>query len=147
MIKIIVVRKRTPELISKLIYVWELSVKATHLFLSEIKINEIKKNMPQTLSTIENLVIAISGNGLIIGFMGIENKKLEMIFIIPEKIGQGIGKQLIKYAIQEFFIHEVSVNEQNKNAIGFYKRMGFKIYKRTDYDKQGRAYPLLYMKL
>ena len=29
----------------------------------------------------------------------------------------------------------------------FYERMGFRVYKRTDYDEQGNPYPLLYMSL
>lgn len=31
-------------------------------------------------------------------------------------------------------------------AVGFYEHMGFKTYKRTDTDEEGRPYPLLYMR-
>ena len=37
--------------------------------------------------------------------------------------------------------------EQNPNAIGFYKHMGFKIYKKTELDEQENPYPILYMRL
>lgn len=46
--------------------------------------------------------------------------------------------------IQE--VQEVTVNEQNPQAVGFYEYMGFKTYKRTDHDEEGNPYPLLYMK-
>lgn len=39
------------------------------------------------------------------------------------------------------------MNEQNPQAVGFYKHMGFEEYKRTDFDEEGNPYPLLYMKL
>ena len=42
---------------------------------------------------------------------------------------------------------EVTVNEQNRQAVGFYEYMGFETYKRTDFDEEGNSYPLLYMKL
>ena len=38
-------------------------------------------------------------------------------------------------------------NEQNPQVKGFYERMGFRVFKRTDCDEQGNPYPLLYMKL
>ena len=40
----------------------------------------------------------------------------------------------------------MTVNEQNPQAVGFYEHMGFAAYKRTDLDKHGNPYPLLYMK-
>lgn len=51
------------------------------------------------------------------------------------------------YGIKAYKINELTVNEQNTQAVGFYKRMGFKTYKRTSFDEQGNPYPLLYMKL
>ena len=39
------------------------------------------------------------------------------------------------------------MNEQNPQAVGFYKHMGFQTYRRTDRDKEGGPYPLLYMRL
>ena len=79
--------------------------------------------------------------------MGIENNRLEMLFVSPEERNKGIGKQLIQYGIQNYKISEVTVNEQNPQTTGFYKHLGFEIYKRTNYDEQGNPYPLLYMKL
>ena len=41
---------------------------------------------------------------------------------------------------------EVTVNEQNPQADGFYEHLGFQTYKRTECDEEGNPYPLLYMK-
>lgn len=83
----------------------------------------------------------------IIAFMGIENQRLEMLFILPTYQGKGTGKQLIQYGFDFYQVSEVTVNEQNLQAVGFYEHLGFHCYKRTDEDKQGQPYPLLYMKL
>ena len=44
--KIVEVQERTPDLISRLLAVWEGSVRATHLFLSDGEIKSIKEYVP-----------------------------------------------------------------------------------------------------
>ena len=145
--KLITAYERPTELITQLVHVWEQSVKATHLFLSEPEIEEIKKYVPQALQAISYLVIAANEDGTPVGFMGVENGKLEMLFLSPKERGKGLGKQFIRYGVETLSIQEVTVNEQNPLAIGFYEHMGFQVYKRTDVDEQGMPYPLLYMRL
>ena len=145
--KIVEINEKTPELIEQLTNVWEQSVNATHLFLSVSEIDEIKKDVPQALLEIPHLLIAADQDESPVGFMGIDNGKLEMLFISPEKRGKGIGKKFIQYGVETLSVSETTVNEQNPKAIGFYENMGFRVYKRTDFDEQGRPYPLLYMKL
>ena len=140
------IHERTSEVISQLTNVWEQSVKETHLFLSESEIAEIKTCIPMALQEIPHLIVAENEDGFPVGFIGIENRTIEMLFISPEYRGKGIGKEFIQYGIERFSINEVTVNEQNPQAIGFYEHMGFMVYKRTDLDEQGRPYPLLYMK-
>ncbi len=82
-----------------------------------------------------------------IAFMGIEDRKLEMLFIKNSERGKGIGKQLLNYGIEKYNVNELAVNEQNPNAKVFYEYMGFKTYKRTELDEQGNPYPILYMRL
>ena len=40
----------------------------------------------------------------------------------------------------------LKIKEYVPQAVGFYEHMGFAAYKRTDLDKHGNPYPLLYMK-
>ena len=145
--KIIEVKDRTILLIEQLLNVWESSVKATHLFLSESEIENIKKYVPQALKEIPFLIIAENENQIPIGFMGIVEQHLEMLFISPEERGKGLGKELLKYGIKKYSINDLAVNEQNPLAKGFYEHMGFEVYKRTACDEQGNPYPLLYMRL
>lgn len=144
--KIIEVKDKTTTLIEQLLKVWESSVKATHLFLSNDEISHIKQYVPQAINCVPILVIAESEDRNPLGFMGISDKTLEMLFISNENRGQGIGKQLLQYGIDNYLSNELTVNEQNPLAKGFYEHMGFEIYKRTELDEQGNPYPLLYMK-
>ena len=144
--KIIEVKNRTPDLINQLLEVWEGSVRATHLFLSDDEIKSIKEYVPQALNGIAHLMIAEDESGRAVAFMGIEDGSLEMLFIAPEGRGKGLGKCLIQYGIENYAVERLAVNEQNPQARGFYEHMGFQVYKRTDLDEQGNPYPLLYMR-
>ena len=134
------------ELTGQLREVWEVSVKATHLFLSDGEIERIKAYVPQALHAVEHLVIAAGETGWPAAFMGAEAGSLEMLFLAPEARGKGLGKRLLQYGIEHFAVERVTVNEQNPQARGFYEHMGFHVYKRTELDEQGNPYPLLYMR-
>lgn len=133
--KIIEVKDRTTTLINQLVEVWEDSVKATHLFLSDEEIKNIKKYVPQAISGVENLIIIENESHQPIAFMGTEDKKLEMLFIKNNERGKGLGKKLLNYGIENYNVNELAVNEQNPNSKGSYEYMGFKTYKRTKLDE------------
>ncbi len=144
-VKLVTVADRTPLLIEQLLNVWEGSVKATHHFLSEKEIETIKNYVPQALHEIPHLIVAEDETKAPVGFMGIADQHLEMLFIAPEVRGKGLGKQLLNYGIEAYSVRSLAVNEQNPLAKGFYEHMGFQVYKRTEIDEQGNPYPLLYM--
>ena len=140
------IKVKTPWLLKCLLNIWGASVRTTHLFLSGTEIKQIKKYVPQALREVEHLLIATSDTKSPIAFMGVTDKHWEMLFVTPKIRGIGIGRQLLLHGIEHYDIQEVTVNEQNPQAIGFYEHMGFKTFKRTDFDKGGNPYPLLYMK-
>ena len=127
-----------------LLNIWEQSVRATHLFLSDAEVNRIKAYVPQAFAAAEHLIVAEAEKP--IAFAGTRSGRLEMLFVAPEERGKGTGKQLLQYCVRNFGVYEVTVNEQNPQAVGFYEHMGFEAYRRTDWDEEGNPYPLLYMK-
>ena len=144
--QIIECEKREGALLAALVDVWERSVRATHAFLSEEEILAIREFVPQALSGVEKLVVALEG-GVPLGFMGAQAGRLEMLFLAPEARGRGLGGQLLEEAIARYGVEELTVNEQNPQAVGFYEHLEFRTYKRTELDEEGQPYPLLYMKL
>ena len=135
-----------PQLIHQFTAIWEDSVRATHLFLSEAEIQKIKAYVPHALTGVSHLLVAEKMPGQPVAFMGIEGPRLEMLFLSPAERGAGLGRQLLEYGIRHYHLQELTVNEQNPQAVGFYQHMGFETYRRTDCDEQGGPYPLLYMK-
>ncbi|GAA2982303.1 GNAT family N-acetyltransferase [Lentilactobacillus parakefiri] len=134
--------KINPELIAKLLVVWEDSVRATHLFLTDEAIQNIKKDVPEAIAGVQHLIVMVNEAGDPIGFMGINQQILEMLFISDQYRGKGFGKQLVEYGMKTYSVNQLGVNEQNPLARGFYEHMGFVVYQRYE---QGNHYPILYM--
>lgn len=145
--RIVEIEKRTSILIKQLLKIWESSVRETHLFLSDNEIKRIVDYVPLALNNINHLVIVEDDNYQPVAFMGIEKERLEMLFVAPHEMKKGLGKSLIQFGIKNYQLKELTVNEQNPQAKGFYEHLGFHVYKRTETDEQGNPYPLLYMKL
>ena len=141
---IIELKERSQSVLDGLLEIWEGSVRATHLFLSDEEILKIKEYVPQALIAVDKLFIA-EENEIPVAFMGIEDGSLEMLFIASEEMGKGIGRLLLQHGIDYYGVNRLTVNEQNPQARGFYEHMGFHVYKRSELDGQGDPYPLLYM--
>ncbi|MEM6685233.1 MAG: GNAT family N-acetyltransferase [Bacteroidota bacterium] len=127
--------------------VWEASVRATHDFLKETDIQYFK---PLILNTYLDAVIlrcVRNTQNNIIGFLGVAEANLEMLFIHPDYSGKGIGKSLLTYAIEHMQVTKVDVNEQNEQALGFYQHFGFQVISRSELDASGKPYPILHLEL
>lgn len=145
---VIEVEERTEQLVRRLMEVWRESVEETHLFLSDAQIDRIAPFVPVALRTVSTLVIAVGDkHSCPCAFMGIENGKLEMLFVSPAERGKGVGKRLLLYGIEKFSVRELCVNEQNPHAVAFYSHLGFVVVGRSDTDEQGNPYPILHMVL
>lgn len=130
---------------SKLIEVWEASLRATHDFLPDEEIEPLKKLLLDKYFDAVVLKCFKNKHDEIIGFCGVADKKIEMLFVMPSAQGQGVGSALCKYAVEHQDAIRVDVNEQNIRAIDFYTKMGFSVFARSEFDEQGRPYPLLHM--
>lgn len=139
------VEQRNESCITSLIAVWEASVLATHDFLTPAAVMKIKQYIPEALLQVEHLVVANDNQGQIVGFAGITDDLLEMLFLAPEVRGKGLGRVVLTHAIHQYGVQKVTVNEQNPQAKTFYEHMGFQVYRRSSCDEQGNPYPILYM--
>lgn len=145
--KIVEVKQRNQNTIDELVILWEASVRATHTFLTESEVLRIKEYVPEALADIKDLFIYQDEKDKVLGFMGVQDGCLEMLFISPKARSMGIGRQLLEYGVANCGVNTLTVNEQNPQAVGFYEYMGFRVYKRSEMDEQGGPYPLLYMRL
>ena len=137
---------RNETVINKLTIIWQKSVEATHLFLSPQDIKDILPQVVIGLKQIPILLVSFTDDDEPIGFAGIAEQKLEMLFISPDYFNHGLGYKLISIAINDYHIIYVDVNEQNPHALKFYQRQGFVIFNRSDLDSANRPFPILYLK-
>ena len=136
-----------PEDFPRIVDVWEASVRETHHFLTEADIELFKPLVEQELPGVAGLACVRDGAGQVVGFVGVEKDKVEMLFIHPEWRGQGIGRHLLEHAVRTLVATRVDVNEQNEQAVGFYQRMRFGVEGRSESDSLGKPFPLLHMRL
>ena len=111
----------------KLLEIWEASVRATHDFLAEEDLQELKPLILEQYFNAVDLRCAKNGHGEIQGFCGVHDGNIEMLFIAPDARGKGVGAMLAANAIDEQGASKVDVNEQNVQALGFYQYIGFKV--------------------
>ncbi|RUR39180.1 acetyltransferase [Vreelandella populi] len=130
-----------------LIEVWEASVRATHDFLAESDLLALKSLILEQYFDAIDLMVARNDAGDIVGFSGVSDGNIEMLFIAPHARSQGVGALLVSHAIKTQAATKVDVNEQNEQAVGFYQHIGFSVIGRSPLDGQGKPYPLLHMAL
>ena len=133
--------------IPRLVEVWEASARATHHFLTEADFQFFKPLVGDELAQLQSLLCVRDGDGQAVGFIGVEGDEVESLFIHPDWRGQGIGRRLLTYAIETVGATRLDVNEQNDQAVGFYRRMGFVVAGRSEDDGLGRPFPILHMRL
>ena len=131
----------------EVVEVWESSVRATHHFLKEEDIAYFKPLILNTYLGAVTLRCVRNENKKIVGFLGVAEQNLEMLFIDPDYRGNKIGKTLLEYSIDQMEVIKVDVNEQNEQAVGFYKHEGFEVIGRSELDGTGKPYPILHMEL
>jgi putative acetyltransferase len=132
---------------SRVVDVWEASVRATHDFVSEDDIQFFRPLVRDGLRAVAQLACVRDERGAVVGFAGVTGVKVEMLFVHPDWRGQGIGRRLLLHAATVFGAQMLDVNEQNPQAVGFYLRMGFEVVGRSELDDFGKPYPLLHMRL
>ena len=145
------IRLATGADLESLALLWRRSVEATHDFLPPAEVERLFEDVRRLyLPGVEYLWVAerheaSAQGGRPVGFMGCNGPQVEMLFVDPASFRCGVGTALlahVKVAHQQLAL---DVNEQNPQALAFYKRQGFRIVGRSAQDGQGMPYPLLHM--
>ncbi|MGH8080463.1 MAG: acetyltransferase [Lysobacter sp.] len=130
-----------------LLDIWQRSVRATHDFLSEADIDALLPQVRDVYLDAVEVWVFDDAVGSPVGFIGLSDAQVEMLFLDPDRRGQGIGTRLLDHARALRGALTVDVNEQNPQAHGFYRRYGFVDTGRSPVDGQGRPFPLIHMAL
>ncbi|MGI4843094.1 MAG: acetyltransferase [Janthinobacterium lividum] len=126
--------------------IWRASVRATHDFLRDADFREIAALVAEHYLPATRVWVAADAAGRPCGFLGLTGAHVDALFVDPASRGQGTGRRLLAHAESIAGRLTVDVNEQNLQALGFYRHLGFTATGRSPTDDAGRPYPLLHMR-
>ena len=89
----------------------------------ELQVVSLANNYFKKDEIIKN--IYVFDDGIIKGFIQMREKEICKIYVDTFFKSEGIGKELIKYAINELLADNLWALEKNTRAISFYERHGF----------------------
>lgn len=122
--KIAEVSARPPQLVQQLVEVWQRSVQATHLFLSAPEIAAIRTYVPQALCGVEHLIVAQDESGTTGRLYGRAGEPAGNALSGPGGARPGPWCRLLCLGMEQYGVSELTVNEQNPAAAGFYRHHG-----------------------
>ena len=79
-------------------------------------------------------------DGIIKGFIQMREKEICKIYVDTFFQSEGIGKELIKYAINELLADNLWALEKNTRAISFYERHGFYLTGEKKFEEDTTEY-------
>ncbi len=133
----------TDSLKEELADVWEKAVRSSHHFLSEADIDYYRPRFKEIyLNAVDLYVVRKPG---ISAFMGLGSDTVEMLFVLPEEQGKGIGTALLDYAFADKHVRKIDVNEQNEKAYKFYLKRGYRAVGREEADAEGKPFPIVHL--
>lgn len=126
----------------EMVGIWCRSVDATHHFLSPAYRAELEALVRSFLPEAP-LWVAADHQDKAVAFMLLSGQHMDALFVDPAIRGSGVGRMLIEHALSLAPELTTTVNEQNEQAVGFYKKMGFRVTGRSEVDDLGKPYPIL----
>uniref|UniRef100_UPI003A87534E GNAT family N-acetyltransferase n=4 Tax=Helicobacteraceae TaxID=72293 RepID=UPI003A87534E len=142
--------RKFPQMLTALLDLWEDSVRVSHTFLTKQHIAEIRLEVKAALQSSQNIITATDKKDFL-GFVGVEKNKIEMLFVASSAFRKGIGKALLKEALERYLKDYpcilVDCNEQNTQGLAFYKSLGFEKVGMSEKDSAGREFPIVHLKV
>jgi putative acetyltransferase len=130
----------------RVLQIWRAAVDATHDFLIPEDHAAIDREV-QAYVVAARLWVGRGEAGKIVGFMGLSGSHMDALFLDPDHRGAGLGRAFVTHAFGLHGVLTCDVNEQNEQAVAFYRRLGFAPTGRSDRDGAGRPYPLVHLRL
>ncbi|MEV8239850.1 GNAT family N-acetyltransferase [Microbacterium testaceum] len=140
----LLVRLAQPAEYGRLVTIWRAAVLATHDFLTREEVDEYEVEVERYLPSMTAVWVA-SEEGRLLGFVAAAGSAIEMLFVDPERHGEGVGRTLVEHVSDRMPLVTVDVNEENVNGRRFYSALGFVEVGRSDLDDEGKPHPILHL--
>ena len=84
-------------------------------------------NVIQTNKRHMDQIWVYDDNGIVKGFVWVDDEQIKKLFVEPVLQSRGIGASLLEHAVTELGATYLWALEKNTRAIEFYKRHGFRV--------------------
>ena len=127
--------------------VWARAAGVGHPFLSEADLATQRLLVAEVYLPMAETWLALDAAGRVEGFIGLLDRHVGGLFVLPDRHRRGIGARLLAHALGlKGPPLTLEVYEANPDAVAFYVRQGFLVVGRKEEDDQGRPLPLLTMR-
>lgn len=134
-----------PADVPALFEVWRTAVSTTHDFVANADLAAISRMVRDKYLPTAELHVVLDADDIPVAFMGMTHNEIDSLFVHGDVRSSGVGRLLAELAFTRAGTIRTEVNEQNSQAVEFWKHMGFREVGRSETDRQGRPYPLLLM--
>ena len=107
-------------------------------YFEELQVPKLMQNYIQTEDFLDNTYVY--DDGVVKGFIRLEDKEVKKLFVEPVFQGKGIGAELLAFAIEEKNAQFLWALEKNTRAIAFYKRHGFHVTNDKKFEEDTEEY-------
>lgn len=140
------IRRARPEDLSRIaeIFVFNNRVNYFPIFkdesysFGELQVISLVDNYFKKLEIMEN--IYVFDNGLIKGFIQMKGTEICKLYVDTFFQSEGIGRELVEFAIKEFHADNLWALEKNTRAIAFYQRHGFHVTGEKTFEEDTTEY-------
>lgn len=84
--------------------------------------------------------IYVFEDNIVMGFIQVKDNEICKLYVDTFFQNDGIGSQLINFAINKFNVNTLWALEKNKKAISFYKKVGFKLTNEKRFEEDTTEY-------
>lgn len=92
-------------------------------YFGELNVVKMASEIAEDLRSLENTFVY--DDGIIKGIIRINENEIEKLFVEPQFQSQGIGAELLRFAVEMMNAEFLWVLEYNKQGIAFYQKHGF----------------------
>jgi putative acetyltransferase len=129
----------------RLLEIWRAAVEASHHFLTPADVDWYESVVARYLPLMKDLRVAVERRE-VVGFIAQDDGEIHMLFVDPRAHGRGVGTALLNDVAGGHETLRLDVNEQNPSARSFYRAKGFVEIGRSDFDSEGRPFPLIHLR-
>lgn len=95
-------------------------------YFGELNVIDMAKEYNDDSEALQNTFV-FDDNGVVKGIIRIKGNEVEKLYVEPQFQSQGIGAELLKFALNEKNVSFLWALEYNKRGIAFYQRNGFEL--------------------